>query len=36
MVSKPVATVVNIKSGEPFDVYIGRVNRRYGLPASKA
>ncbi len=27
-------TVVNIKAGEPYDVYIGRAMPRYGLPAS--
>src|ERR687885_3061091 len=26
--------VVNIKSGEPFDVYIGRANPRFGLSRS--
>ena len=26
--------VINIRSGEPYDVYIGRANRRYGLPQS--
>lgn len=26
--------VVNIRSGEPYDVYVGRSNRRYGLAAS--
>lgn len=27
--------VVNVKSGEPYDIYIGRANARYGLKASK-
>lgn len=26
--------VINIKSGQPYDVYIGRWNGRYKLPAS--
>lgn len=28
-------TVVNIKTGVPYDVYIGRANPTYGLPQSK-
>jgi hypothetical protein len=28
-------TVVNIKTGKPYDLYIGRENRSYGLKASK-
>lgn len=32
---KPSKTsVINIKSGQPYDVYIGRRNGRYKLPAS--
>lgn len=27
--------VVNVKRGEPYDVYIGRANPRYGLARSK-
>lgn len=27
--------VINIKSGDPYDVYIGRANPAYGLAASK-
>lgn len=27
--------VVNVRSGEPYDVYIGRANGRYRLPQSK-
>lgn len=27
-------TVINIKSGQPYDVYIGRAMPRRGLPAS--
>lgn len=27
-------TVVSVKSGEPYDVYIGRANARYGLARS--
>lgn len=26
--------VVNVKSGEPYDIYVGRANPRYGLSAS--
>lgn len=28
-------TVINIKSGQPYDIYVGRANATYGLPASK-
>lgn len=28
-------TVVNVKSGDPYDLYIGRANATYGLPQSK-
>lgn len=27
--------VISVRSGQPFDVYIGRGNSRYGLPASR-
>lgn len=27
--------MVNVRTGEPYDVYIGRANGRYGLPRSK-
>lgn len=29
-----VRRVVNVRSGEPYDVYVGRANKRYGLPQS--
>jgi len=28
-------TIINIKSGQPYDIYIGRANSRLNLPASK-
>jgi len=27
--------IVNIKSGDPYDIYIGRANKTYGLAESK-
>src|SRR5918992_3465083 len=30
----PETRVVNVKSGQPYDLYIGRTNPRYRLPKS--